>query len=58
MANVFANVCFWDVFVIFWMQSFILQEMWGILHFVCAILAFVYKDLKKIVKVQAVEKKL
>ncbi len=31
MAKVFANVCFWDVFVIFWMQCFILQEMWGIL---------------------------
>ncbi len=26
-----ANVCFWDVFVIFWMH----QEMWGVLHFVC-----------------------
>ncbi len=23
MAKVFANVCFWDVFVIFWMQCFI-----------------------------------
>ncbi len=34
MAKVFANVCFWDVFVIFWRQCFILQEMWGILHFV------------------------
>ncbi len=46
MAKVFANVCFWDVFVIFWMQCFILQEMWGILHFVCAIY-FVCKVLKK-----------
>ncbi len=34
MAKVFANVCFWDVFMIFWMQSFILHEMCGILYFV------------------------
>ncbi len=47
MAKVFANVCFWDAFVIFWMQCFILQEMWGIWHFVCAILGFVCKVLKK-----------
>ncbi len=48
MAKVFANACFWDVFVIFWMQCFILLEMWGILHFVCAILGFVCcKVLKK-----------
>ncbi len=25
---IYANVCFWDVFVIFCKQSFILQEMW------------------------------
>ncbi len=47
MANVFANVFFWDVFVIFWVQCFILQVMRGILHFVCAILGFVCKVLKK-----------
>ncbi len=34
MAQVFANVCFWDVFVLLWMQCFVLQEMRGILHFV------------------------
>ncbi len=33
--NIMANVCFWDVFVIFWMQCFVLQEMRGILYFVC-----------------------
>ncbi len=47
MAKVFANVCFWDVFVIFWMQCLILPETWGILHFVCAILGFVCKVLKR-----------
>ncbi len=47
MAKVFANVCFWDVFVIFWMQCFILQEMWGILLFVWAILGSVCTILKK-----------
>ncbi len=53
MAKVFANVCFWDVFVIFWMQCFILQEMWGTLYFVCAVLGFVCKVLKK--KMQSFE---
>ncbi len=38
MAKVFANVCFWDFHI--------LQEMEGILHFVCAILGFVCKVLK------------
>ncbi len=36
-----------EMFVIFWMQCFILQEMWGILHFMCTILGFVSKVLKK-----------
>ncbi len=43
MAKVFANGSFWDVIVIYWMQCFILQEMWGV---VCAILGFVSKVLK------------
>ncbi len=43
MAKVFVNGSFWDVIVIFWMQRFILQEMWGV---VCAILGFVSKVLK------------
>ncbi len=41
------HVCFWDLFVIFWMQCFISQEMWGILHFVYAVLGFVCNILKK-----------
>ena len=41
------NVCFWNVFVIFWMQCFILREMQGILHFVCAYVGFVCKVLKQ-----------
>ncbi len=32
---ILANIGFSDVFVVFWMQCFILQEMRGILHFVC-----------------------
>ncbi len=47
MAKVFANVCFWDALVIFWMQCFIMQKMWGIFNFVCAILGFVCKVLKR-----------
>ncbi len=64
-AKVFANVCFWDMFVIFcqccsllWMQCFILQEMWGILHFVCAVLGFVCKVLEKRGKVLKMCKQL
>ncbi len=30
-SKMFANVYFWDVFVIFWMHCFVLQEMWSIL---------------------------
>ncbi len=37
---------FTDSFVIFWMQYFI-QDMYGILHFVCAILGFICKVLKE-----------
>lgn len=50
MAKVFANVCFWDVFVVFWMQCLILEKMWDILHFVCAILAKVLKTCKQLKK--------
>ncbi len=35
MATVFSNVGFWDAFLIFWIHCFILQEMWGVLYFVC-----------------------
>ena len=42
-----ANASFWDVIMVFWMQCFILKEMWGILHFVCAVLGIVCRVLKK-----------
>ena len=42
-----ANASFWHVFISFWMQCYILKEMWGILRFVCAVLGIVCRDLKK-----------
>ncbi len=46
MAKVFANVCFWDVFVIFWMQCFINKRCQAFC-ILCAVLEFVFKVLKK-----------
>ncbi len=42
--------CYWNCCDWFRMQCFILQEMWCILHFVCAILVFVCKKRGKVLK--------
>ncbi len=42
-----ANASFWHVFMAFWMQCYILKEMWGIVHFVCAFMIIVCIVLKK-----------
>ena len=41
------NACFWDVFRIFWILCFILQERGRFLHFVWAIVEFVCRALRK-----------